>query len=63
MTFLTLLASFLVLELPQTVGWRPFPTNFGLFSTILEKSGPPIPNSFRKNQPHTASQAKVLCGK
>ena len=33
------------------------------FSTILEKSGPQIPNSFRKSQPHTASQAKVLCRK
>ena len=63
MTFLDLLASFLVLELPETVGWRPFRTIFCLFSTILEKWSPQIPNSFRKSQPHMASQAKVLCGK
>ena len=63
MMFLTLLASFLVLEFLKTVGWRPFRTIFCLFSTILEKSGPQIPNSFRKSQPHTASQDKVLCRK
>ena len=63
MTFLTLLASFLVLEFLKMVGWRPFRTNCCLFLTILEKSGPRIPNSFRKSQPHTASQDKVLCRK
>ena len=51
MTFLDLLASFLVLELPQTVGWRPFRTIFCLFSTILEKSGPQIPTLFEKVNP------------
>ena len=63
MTFLTLLASFLVLEFLKTVGWRPFRTNCCLCSTILGKVESQIPNSFRKSQPHTASQAKVLCGK
>ena len=36
---------------------------FDQFSTFLDKSGPRIPNSFRKSRPHTASQGKVLCRK
>ena len=63
MTFLTFLASLLVKELLKTVGWRHFRTNFCLFSTILEKSSPQFPNSFRKSRSHTASQAKPLQGK
>ena len=63
MTFLTLLASFLVKELLKTVGWHQFWTIYCLFSTILEKPGPQIPNSFRKSGPHMASQDKVLCRK
>ena len=63
MTFLTLLASFLVKELLKMVGWRQFWTKFCLFSTILEKSSPQFPNSCRTSRSHMASQAKGLCGK
>ena len=36
MTFLTLLASFLVLESLKTVGWRPFFDNFSTFFGQVE---------------------------
>ena len=36
---------------------------FVFFGQFSDKSGPKIPNSFRTNWPHTASQAKVPCRK
>ena len=48
MTFLTLLASFLVLELLKTVGWHTFPSDFQLFWTSRV---PTFPTLFEKVTP------------
>ena len=58
MMFLTLLPSILVKE--QNGGMALISD---ILSTLLDKSSPKIPNSFRKSKPHMASQAKVLKGK
>ena len=63
MTFLDLLRSILHLEMPKMMGSGSDWTIFCVFGQILDKSGPKIPNSFRKSRPHTASQAKVPCRK
>ena len=63
MTFLDLLRSILHLEMPKRWPEVQFGPIFVFSGPFSDKSGPKIPNSFRKSRPHTASQAKVLCGK
>ena len=60
MTFLTLLASLLVLELAQTVGWRPFPTNFCPFRPFRKSRVPKSPTPFSKSTPYGLSGQTAL---